>query len=163
LLYDGYSLHDTAEFKQLAEENNIVLYMFPPHLTYLLQPLDVGCFQSYKHYHKLAVHHAIRNMQLTYNYSCFVEDLTGIRDKALTEKTIVSAWRKAGLFPLDVDLVLKQMKTYSNPIPKPELPPHESFYSTPKTIRHSLQLGEALTKKINPTLSSPTRKHMESY
>jgi hypothetical protein len=56
LLYDGHGSHDTDEFKQLAQENNIILYMFLPYLTYLLQPLDVGCFQTYKHFHKLAVH-----------------------------------------------------------------------------------------------------------
>jgi hypothetical protein len=43
MTYDGHSSHDTDEVKQLAEDNNIILYMFP-HLTHLLQPLDVGCF-----------------------------------------------------------------------------------------------------------------------
>ena len=56
LLYDGHGSHDTEEFKQLAQDNNIVLYMFPPHLTYLMQPLDIGCFQTYKHFYKLAVY-----------------------------------------------------------------------------------------------------------
>src|SRR5277367_40730 len=45
LLYDGHGSHDTEEFKELAQANNIILYMFPPHLTHLMQPLDVGCFQ----------------------------------------------------------------------------------------------------------------------
>ena len=91
LLYNGHGSHDTDKFKQLAENNNIILYMFPPHLAHLLQPLDVGCFQTYKHFHKLAVHQAIRNMQLTYDYSCFLNDLEGIQEKTLTEKTIMSA------------------------------------------------------------------------
>jgi len=138
--------------------------MFPPHLTHLMQPLDVGCFQTYKHFHKLAVHQAVRNMQLTYDYSCFLQDLPGIREKALTEKTIVSAWAKAGLFPLDPDMVLKKMKQYSDPEPDDELPPHyESFFQTPKTVRYSLKLVEALAKRIDHKLSSPTRKHMEPY
>ena len=124
--------------------------MFPPYLTYVMQPLDVGCFQTYKHFYKLAVHQAVRNMQLSYDYSCFLQDLPGIREKSLTEKTIVSAWAKASLFPIDPDVVLKKMKTYSDPIPDDELPAHpESFFQTPKTIRHSLELGEALAKKID--------------
>jgi hypothetical protein len=82
----------------------------------------------------------------------------------LTEKTIVSAWAKADLFPLDPDIVLKKMKQYSDPEPDDELPPHhESFFQTPNTVRHSLELGEALAKRIDHKLSSPTRKHMESY
>jgi hypothetical protein len=164
LLYDSYGSHDTDEFKQLATDNNIILYMFLPYLTHLMQLLDVRCFQTYKHFHKLAVHQAIRNMQLTYDYSCFLQDLQGIREKSLTEKTIMSAWSKSGIFPFDPEVVLKKMKTYSDPIPEPELPPHNKpFFQTPKTIRHSLALGEALAKRIDHKLSSPTRKHMESY
>jgi hypothetical protein len=103
-------------------------------------------------------------MQLTYDYSCFLQDLEGIREKSLTEKTIMLAWAKSGIFPLDPDLVLKKMKPYSDPIPEPELPPHhEPFFQTPKTIRHSLALGEALARRIDHKLSSLTRKHMESY
>jgi hypothetical protein len=60
--------------------------MFPPYLTHVMQPLDVGCFQTYKHFHKLAVHQAVRNMQISYDYSCFIQDLLGIREKSLTEK-----------------------------------------------------------------------------
>ena len=59
------------------------------------------------------------------------------------------------------DLVLKKMKTYSDPELEDELPSHkELFYRTPKTVSHSLQLSEALGKKIGPMLSSPTRRHM---
>ena len=72
LLYNGHSSHDTKEFKELAEKNNIILYMFPPHLTHVMQPLDVGCFQTYKHFYKLAVYQAVRNMQLSYDYGCFL-------------------------------------------------------------------------------------------
>ena len=56
LLYNGYGLYNIEEFKELAQVNNITLYMFPPYLTYLMQLLDVGCFQTYKHFHKLAVY-----------------------------------------------------------------------------------------------------------
>ncbi len=49
LLYDGHGSHCTAEFEQLAFQNRIILCKFPPHLTHLLQPLDVGCFGTYKH------------------------------------------------------------------------------------------------------------------
>ena len=82
----------------------------------------------------------------------------------MTEKTIVSAWAKAGLFPLDPNIVLKKMKQYSDLEPDDELPPHyKSFFQTPKTVRHSLKLSEALAKRIDYKLSSPTRKHIESY
>jgi hypothetical protein len=51
-------------------------------------------------------------------------------------------------------MVLKKMKTYSDPEPDDELPPHaESFFQTPKTIQHSLELGEALAKGLITSLA----------
>lgn len=56
------------------------------------------------------------------------------------------------------------MKQYSDPEPDLELlANYESFFQTPKTVRHSLELGEAHAKRIDHKLSSPTRKRMESY
>jgi hypothetical protein len=45
LLYNSYSSYCTDEFKALALQNNIILYQFLSYLTYVLQPLDIGCFQ----------------------------------------------------------------------------------------------------------------------
>jgi DDE superfamily endonuclease len=56
LLFNSAESHETDEFKQLANDHNIILVRYPPHLIYLMQPLDVGCFQSYKHWHNRAVH-----------------------------------------------------------------------------------------------------------
>jgi hypothetical protein len=68
------------------------------------------------------------------------------------------------LFPLDPNMVLKKMKQYSDPEPDLELlANYESFFQTPKTVRHSLELGEAHAKRIDHKLSSPTRKRMDSY
>jgi hypothetical protein len=163
LLYDGHGSHDTEEFKELAVQNNIILYMFPPHLTYIMQPLDVGYFQSYKHWHNLAIHQAIRNLEDVYDYACFLRDLPEFRKKTFTESTIVHSFIKSGLFPIDASIVLDKMKKYSNPELEPNLlVVYNNIYSTPKTISHSLQLGEALSKKIEPLLSSPTRNHFRS-
>ena len=138
--------------------------MFPFYLTYLMQLLDMRCFQTYKHFHKLAVYQAVCNMQLIYNYSCFLQDLQGIREKSLTKKTIILAQAKASLFPLNSNIVLKKIKQYSNLEPNDELPPYyKLFFQTLKTIQHTLELGKALAKRINHKLSSPIRKHMKSY
>lgn len=147
LIYDGHGSHNTDKFKRFAAANNIFLLMLPPHLTHILQPLDVGVFQTYKHCHNLAVHQAIRSLQFEYDYSCFLWDLPKIREKTVTEKIIVSAWAKAGLFPPDREIPLKKMKKYSDPEPEHELPPpQDSFFTTPRTIRHTLELGQAMQK-----------------
>jgi hypothetical protein len=84
LIYDGHGSHDTDAFKRLAAANNIFLLKLPAHLTHILQPLDVGVFQTYKHCHSLAVHQAIRSLQFEYNYLCFLRDLPKIWEKTFT-------------------------------------------------------------------------------
>jgi hypothetical protein len=55
LLCDGYGSHMTYEFINFYEKNNIILYFLPLHTSHLLQPLDVGVFQAYKHWHSEAI------------------------------------------------------------------------------------------------------------
>jgi DDE superfamily endonuclease len=61
LLIDRHGSHINLDFTIKATALNIHPYPFLRHLTYVLQPLDVGVFQPYKHWHKKAVQHAMRN------------------------------------------------------------------------------------------------------
>jgi hypothetical protein len=78
LLMDGHGSHLQPEFLQKANNAHIRPICFPGHLTHILQPLDVGVFQPYKHWHQKAVQHAIRNLDLEYTVSSFVRDLAEI-------------------------------------------------------------------------------------
>ena len=49
LLLDSHVSHKSPEFIIKAAEHHIILWAFPSHLTHVLQPLDVGIFQPYKH------------------------------------------------------------------------------------------------------------------
>ena len=56
------------------------------------------------------------------------------------------------------------MKKYSDPQAEPDLPVlADNLFHTPKTICHCIQLGDALGKKIDPLLSSPTQSYLQSY
>ena len=49
LLYDGHIIHvSVAVIELLAMKENIVILKFPPHVTDVLQPLDVSCFAPLK-------------------------------------------------------------------------------------------------------------------
>jgi hypothetical protein len=48
LILDGHSSHISYEVSDLAMKNNIHMLKLPPHLTHLLQPLDVGVFKPMK-------------------------------------------------------------------------------------------------------------------
>jgi len=61
LLMDGYGSHHTKEFIQYCDDNGIIPFGLPPHITHLLQPLDVCCFQPLKHYHAKALDLIVRD------------------------------------------------------------------------------------------------------
>ncbi|XP_062613890.1 uncharacterized protein LOC134275640 [Saccostrea cucullata] len=48
LLYDGHRSHTSLSLIQWARENNIILFVLPPHTSHLLQPMDVGCFGPFE-------------------------------------------------------------------------------------------------------------------
>lgn len=81
--------------------------MLPPHTTHVTQPLDVGLFGPLAHYYSKEVDDYIR----WGNQSLAREDFEGLlaraRDKAYTKRTIKRAWVKAGLVPLDLEVLLK--------------------------------------------------------
>lgn len=48
IIYDGHSTHITIALIELAMENNITILKLPPHISHLLQPLDLSVFRSLK-------------------------------------------------------------------------------------------------------------------
>jgi hypothetical protein len=69
----------------------------PPYLTHVLQPLDVGVFQVYKHWHEKAMERALERMEFEYNLSSFFHDLHEIRQPTFPIITIKNAFKKSGL------------------------------------------------------------------
>jgi hypothetical protein len=55
LIFNGYSSHLTQEFIDFCWLYHIRPFQLPLHTTHLLQPLDVGVFQSLKHNFKKEV------------------------------------------------------------------------------------------------------------
>ena len=55
MLMDNHGSHCTPEFINLANDHHIRPYSLIPHLTHCMQPLDVGIFQPYKHWHDKAI------------------------------------------------------------------------------------------------------------
>jgi hypothetical protein len=48
LIIDGHESHCSTEFQDLCKEKKIITLCMPPHLSHLLQPLDVACFSPLK-------------------------------------------------------------------------------------------------------------------
>ena len=109
LLLDGYGSHCTEEFFDFCDDHYIIPYCLSPHTTHLLQPLDVVCFQPYKHFHAEAIDAATRTGCSDFNKLEFFAALSTVRKQAFKRTTILSAFRHAGLIPLNPGVVLRKL------------------------------------------------------
>jgi hypothetical protein len=164
LLMDNHESHRTPEFILLANKHNIVLYPFLPHMTHCMQPLDVGVFHPYKHWHNKAIQYALENLDFEYTISSFLRDLPEIREKTMNRGTIKDAWKKAGMWPPNQKLVQKAMDKYwrktgrSKTLQNTELELPTGPPRTPKSSRQ-VRIGlDKLLTKATPLLSSPSQR-----
>ena len=92
LLLDGHITHCQDDFIIKCHENHIVPYQFPSHLTHVLQPLDVGVFRPWKHYHNKAIHHALHSLDMEYTMTSLFRDLNTIRENTFQPFTIKNSF-----------------------------------------------------------------------
>jgi hypothetical protein len=169
LLMDGHKSHRTPEFTLLALQNHIEPFAFPSHLTHILQPLDVGVFRPWKHWHKMAIQTALRSLDFEYSITSLFRDLTKIRAATFKPSTIINAYAEAGMWPVSCKQALKKMKQYKapqNPLERestPEelelqLPTHRK---TPKTIFDTQISMEEWEHRMPPSMSSPSAQRFK--
>jgi hypothetical protein len=80
-----------------------------PYLSYLLQPLDVGCFSLLKRAYSCEIESLIRYQ---INYISKLEFLLAVKaayDRLFMSANICSAFSGAGLVPLQLDVVLLRL------------------------------------------------------
>lgn len=88
LLMDNHGSHETPEFLNLANTNRILPFPLIPHLTHRMQPLDVGVFQPYKHWHDIAIRDSLAGLSTEYSIRPFLRDLPTIRRNTFKKSTI---------------------------------------------------------------------------
>ena len=125
LILDGHESHHSLEFQELCKENNIYTLCMPPHSSHLLQPLDVGCFSPLKRAYSREIEALIR---YHINYITKLKFLPAFKaafERSFTSANICSAFRGAGLVPLQPDVILSkldvQLRT-PTPVALPEAP-----------------------------------------
>jgi hypothetical protein len=109
LLLDSHVSHISDDSIILAAASNVIIYAFPSHLTHILQPLDVGIFQPYKHWYREAVLAAIREMDLEYSLRSFMRDLSQIREQTFKGLLLLTHMRSQEYGQL---IVVKLLRSY---------------------------------------------------
>jgi transposase-like protein len=107
LCVDGHRSHVTDDFLALCASNKVWLATLPSHSTHAMQPLDVSVFASLKqHYRRYVDRLALISNADTISKEDFLLCYHKARKEALTTRIIRSGWRKSGLWPVDITIVL---------------------------------------------------------
>jgi hypothetical protein len=106
LIWDGFGTHETLEIMEFSFGNNIKLCCMPSHTSHKLQPCDVAAFGPLKAAYRDQVERMERGGVGTIGKQHFTYLYSPARERALTKRDILAAWRGSGLFPFNPDRVL---------------------------------------------------------
>ncbi|KAJ5543881.1 hypothetical protein N7513_003454 [Penicillium frequentans] len=137
---------------KFCEENGILLFFLPPHTSHLLQPLDVGVFNVYKHYHSEAIESATLTGCSKFTKQDFLAAINSIRAKTFTLSTIQLGFRLSGIWPMSPEIVCEKSVEY-DPARLPSAPStpsshstNSTSFSTPKTIEKIRNVEERFSR-----------------
>jgi hypothetical protein len=109
LIIDGFSGHTTLEFLEYCIKYDIIVTIFPPHSTHLLQPLDLGVFQPMKNVHQKALRRHVALGEIRFSRDDFIAAFKEIYDHGFTSHHIINGFEESGLFPPDPGPVLAKL------------------------------------------------------
>ena len=112
LIFDGHGSHVTQNFVDFCWEHQIQPYLLIPHLTHLLQPLDVGVFQYLKSNFKKAIQDEVFMGAKDISKVDFFRQFQQFYNRTLSTKLCYSAFAKTGLIPLNPDIVIVELLKY---------------------------------------------------
>jgi DDE superfamily endonuclease len=97
------SPHLELPFVEYCEEYDIIPFCFPPHLTHLVQPLDVSVFGVFKHHHKVCIQDKVRTGDLDFSVFDFLSAFETFHKETFTYHTVLNGWKATGLDPRHVN------------------------------------------------------------
>ena len=110
-------------------------------------------------------------MDITYDLPSFMRDLTHIREQKFKESTIISAFRKAGIWPMSCNTALTKLRTYSQPATQSTTQPIEPTTPTlqrvsipkPSTFRGVEEGLQHWKQRVPEGFSSPSKKSYRNW
>jgi hypothetical protein len=112
LIFDSYRSHITKAFIDYCWQYCIRLFQLLPHSTHLIQPLDVGVFQKFKHEFKKCIREEVFLGANEITKTDFFHYFNTFSSYTFTLQLCKAAFQKTGLIPLNPNLVLDKMKQY---------------------------------------------------
>jgi hypothetical protein len=129
LIMDGHDSHNSIEFRDYCKERNIITLCMPPHSSYLLQPLNIGCFGPLKRAYSKEIESLIRCRINHITKEDFLPAFKAAFDNAITDKNIAGGFRGTGLVPFGPDCVISKLDIQALRTPTPPLPEPAAWQS----------------------------------
>jgi len=151
LICDGHDSHISGNFISHCIQNRITLMILPPHTSHILQPLDVALFGPLKKRLTAALAHLNQAQLSRIQKIEWMEAYIKARSEACTRQNIESAWRGAGLVPLNPQRALRTIERHVTP--EPELPMTPTAFGVFDQVFVNSSPPDALTlRKANELL-----------
>ena len=128
LICDGHGSHIGGSFIAYCMQKNIQLLVLPPHTSHMLQPLDVAIFGPLKKALTKALSPFHEAQLARIQKAEWLEAYVQARESSFSVNNIASAWRGAGLVPLNRKKALRYL-----PVEATDNPPALSAVQTPPT------------------------------
>ena len=130
LILDSHSSHATASFDHFCMERRIIPLYMPPHLSHLLQPLNISCFAPLKYYYGQKIQEMVQNGIHTIDKIDFLSIYAKIHHCAFSKANILSGFGAAGLVPFNPERMLAKLniKKFKTLTPPSSSSSNQSFY-----------------------------------
>jgi hypothetical protein len=109
LILNSHESYKLLAFQDLCKENKIITLYMPPHLSHILQLLNVGCFAPLKRAYSKEIRVLALNHIGQIDKKAFITTLGEVFEKAFLKANILSSFRATSLVPSDLLVVLSKL------------------------------------------------------
>jgi hypothetical protein len=109
----------------------------PPHLSHILQPLDVGCFALLKQAYKKELRGLADNYIHYIDKKAFLATFGLVFNRAFSKDNILLSFRATGLVPHNLEVVLSKLEVKPR---TPTLPALGPTLWQPKTLSNAWEI-----------------------
>lgn len=106
LFVDGHHSHLSISLVKLARENNVELICLPPHMTHILQPLDVGVYGPFKQeWKKILKEYKTSTRAANISKQVFPSLIKKLWDRVIKPQHCISGFRHSGIYPFNMSAI----------------------------------------------------------
>lgn len=166
LILDGHESHNSLDIENYCKSHNIITLCMPPHLSHLLQPLNVGIFSSLKKAYRRQAENLIPNRINNITKTEFHPYYIAAFRTTFTNKNIQGGFRGVSLVPFNSEAVVMQLDVHLRNSSPPPIDNSSWDSKTPINtfeLRARSSLGQGMIRAHANSSLSVTMKAFEKF